>query len=104
MQHRIRKRTEKKVMNNSYRDGQCSIPPEYSPLSAWAYFAYRLLFAIPVVGFVFLIVFSCGGCRNQNLRSFARSYWCTLLVIAAVASIVLLVMLVLGVSVGSLAS
>lgn len=90
-------------MDNYNRDKQYAVPPEYSPLSAWSYFAYRLLFAIPIVGFVFLIVFSCGGCRNLNLRSFARSYWCTLLIIAAVASIVLLVMLVAGVTIGNFA-
>ena len=54
------------------------LPRENEPLSAWSYFWLKILFAIPVVGFVFLIVFSCSG-ANVNRRSFARSYWCGLL-------------------------
>ena len=57
---------------------QEELPERFRPLSAWAYFGYALLFAIPVVGFIFLIVFSCSG-KNVNRRSFARSYWCALL-------------------------
>lgn len=34
-----------------------TLPKEYKPLSAWAYFGYQLLFAIPFVGFILLIVF-----------------------------------------------
>ena len=78
------------------------IPPEYKPLSGWAYFGWQLLFAIPVVGFILLIVFACGGTRNINLRNFARSYFCALLigVILFVLSIVLA--LVFGASLGAI--
>lgn len=65
------------------------IPPEYRPLSPWAYFGYTLLFSIPVVGFVFLIVFSCSR-ANLNRRNFARSYWCMLLLVAIIFSFFLL--------------
>lgn len=58
------------------------IPEENRPLSPWAYFGLQLLFAIPIVGFVFLIVFSCNG-SNINRRNFARSYWCSLIIIGA---------------------
>lgn len=68
------------------------IPEENRPLSPWAYFGLQLLFAIPIVGFVFLIVFSCNG-SNINRRNFARSYWCSLIIAAAV----LLFFLLLGV-------
>ena len=56
------------------------IPDEYKPLSPWAYFGYQLLFSIPLVGFILLIIFSCGGSSNINLKNYARSYWCALLV------------------------
>ena len=75
------------------------IPPEYEPLSAWSFFWLRILFAIPVVGLVFLIIFSCSS-GNLSRRSFARSYWCGLLicgiVAAAILSIYLLVMIVVA--------
>lgn len=50
----------------------------YRPLTAWAYVGYTLLFAIPVIGFILLIVFSFSS-GNINRRSFARSFWCFML-------------------------
>ena len=55
------------------------IPAEYTPVSPWGYFGLQLLFSIPVVGLVFLIIFSFNG-SNLNRRNFARSYWCAALV------------------------
>lgn len=65
------------------------IPEENQPLSAWAYFGLQILFAIPIVGFIFLIVFSCNG-SNINRRNFARSYWCGLILVAIILVIVML--------------
>ena len=62
------------------------IPEENRPLSPWAYAGLQILFAIPIVGFIFLIVFSCSG-ANINRRNFARSYWCFLLIVAIVCAI-----------------
>ena len=59
---------------------QPTIPPEYRPISAWGYFGYNLLFSIPLVGFILLIVFSCGGTSNVNLKNYARSFWCGLVI------------------------
>lgn len=70
---------------------QEELPERFRPLSAWAYVGYTLLFAIPIVGFVFLIVFSCSS-ANINRRSYARSYWCYLilsLIIIGTAMIIL---------------
>ncbi len=75
------------------------IPEENKPLSPWAYFGLQLLFSIPVVGFIFLIVFSCSG-ANINRRNFARSYWCALLVAAILVVIYLLIMLIFVVLAG----
>ena len=66
------------------------LPPKFRPLSAWAYFGYGLLFSLPVAGLVLLIVFSCGNRRNINLRSFARSHFCTLILIAAIVLVLAL--------------
>lgn len=79
--------------NGMYHDPKTNkdIPIEYKPLGAWAYFGWGLLFAIPIVGFIILIVFACGATNNINLRNYARSYFCYLLI----ALIILLVFLVL---------
>ncbi len=53
---------------------------DYTPLGMWSYFAYQILFAIPIVGFIFLCIFSFGGTKNVNLRNFARSYFCVLII------------------------
>lgn len=57
-----------------------NIPEELKPISMWGYFGYEILFAIPIVGLILLIVFSFGGTRNVNLKNFARSYFCFLII------------------------
>ena len=49
------------------------IPEEYKPISAWGYVGYNLLFAIPLAGFILILVFSFGGNNNKNVRNYARS-------------------------------
>lgn len=52
---------------------------------------YEILFSIPIVGFIVLLVFSFGGTKNVNLRNFARSYFCFLIVIVIFAIIVAII-------------
>lgn len=73
------------------------LPEQYKPLGAWSYFGLQLLFSIPIVGFVFLIVFSFSR-GNLNRRSFARSYWCAAIVAAAVVGLLLIFIGLLGFS------
>lgn len=61
-----------------------NLPEKYRPISGWGYFGYMLLFAIPLIGQIFLIVFAISG-SNINRRGFARSYFCALLIILIVA-------------------
>lgn len=61
-----------------------NIPEEYKPLSMWSYFYYQILFSIPIIGFIMLLVFSLGGTKNINLRNFARSYFCFLIILIVV--------------------
>ncbi len=63
-----------------------SIPPEYKPISMWGYFGYELLFSIPFIGFIVLIVFAISA-RNINLRNFARSYFCFLIIFLIIIGI-----------------
>lgn len=46
----------------------------YEPISAWGYIGIWALFAIPVIGWIFAIVWACGGCRKLNKRNMARGY------------------------------
>ena len=73
------------------------LPDHLKPMGAWSYFGLQLLFAIPIVGFVFLIVFSFSR-GNLNRRSFARSYWCAALVGVAVFVVFMIFAFVLGIS------
>ncbi len=58
------------------------IPEQYRPLKPWTYIWLQLLFAVPVVGLIFLIIFSIKS-DNINRRNFARSYWCVLILTIA---------------------
>ena len=63
-----------------------------TPISMWGYFGYQLLFAIPCIGFICLIIFSFGGTNNINLRNFARSHFC-LLIIALIIGVIIAVIM-----------
>ncbi len=71
------------------------IPAEYKPLSPWAYFGYSILFSIPLVGFILLIVFSLDN-SNINRRNFARSYWCTLILLVIIFIILIIFVSTIG--------
>ena len=66
--------------NNKPTFQENNIPEEYKPISMWGYFGYEILFSIPLVGFILILVFSFGGTTNKNLKNFARSYFCFLIV------------------------
>ena len=69
-------------------------PPKgspYEPISAWGYFGISLLMAVPIIGFIFTVVWACGGCTKINKRNYARSILLALL-IGLLLSIVLVVL------------
>ena len=57
-----------------------SIPKAYKPISPWGYLGYSILYAIPFIGFIFLLIFTFNK-NNLNRRNFARSYWCAFLLL-----------------------
>ena len=71
------------------------LPEHLSPLSPWSYFGLQILYSIPIVGFIFLIIFSFKK-SNINRRNFTRSYWCGLIIAGAILAIILIFMLLLG--------
>ena len=54
-------------------------PNEFKPISAWGYIGYTILFAIPVLGFILLLVFAFSK-KKINRRNFARSFLCYILI------------------------
>lgn len=75
-----------------------NIPEEYRPISMWGYFGYEILFSIPCVGLILLLVFSFGGTKNYNLRNFARSYFCYMIVVGILMVFLFLLSGSLGIS------
>lgn len=69
---------------------------DYTPISMWGYFGYEILFAIPLVGFICLLIFSFGGTKNINLRNFARSYFCFFIIMLVLLMIFLGVPMLFG--------
>lgn len=51
------------------------IPAAYRPISMWGYFGYQILFSIPIIGWIFVIIFAISA-PNYNLKNFARSQFC----------------------------
>ena len=45
----------------------------YAPVSTWGFIGIMLLSVIPVIGWIFVIVWACGGCRKINKRNYARA-------------------------------
>lgn len=77
------------------------IPEEYTPISAWGYVGYSLLFAIPIVGFICLLVFAISG-SNKNVKNYARSYFCMILIEIVLCVIIAIICAVMGIEVSSL--
>lgn len=71
---------------------------QFRPLTPWAYVGYSVLFSIPIIGLIVLIVFSFSD-SNINRRSYARSFFCWLIIGIIISAI----LLVTGVG-GSLSS
>lgn len=63
-----------------------SIPKAYKPISPWGYLGFSILYAIPVIGFIFLLIFTFNK-SNLNRRNYARSYWCAFLIVLILALI-----------------
>ena len=70
---------------------------DYRPLGMWTYFAYDILFAVPIVGWIVLLILAFGAGKNVNLKNYARSKFCLLIIL------VILIILLSGAGMGTLA-
>ena len=62
------------------------IPYEYRPISMWGYFGYTILFCIPILGLILALFWSFGA-GNVNLKNFARSQFCVIIIIGIICGI-----------------
>lgn len=60
---------------------------QFKPISAWGYVGYSILFSIPIIGQILLIVFAFSS-GNINRRSYARSYFCWLLIAIIISALI----------------
>lgn len=89
-------REQPKVVNNTYNytaPAGSSVPPEYTPISPWAYFWLSVLYTIPILGFIFLIIHSANG-SNLNRRNFARMHWIPI-IISVIATLVYVIVILI---------
>ncbi len=69
-------------------------------MGAWSYFFLNILYAIPVIGLIFLIVHACMP-SHENRCHYARSFFCGLLVLLIFVAICAAIMLIAGNDVSS---
>lgn len=71
--------------------GQIETPPpagsRYAPISTGGFIGIFLLMLIPVVNFILLIVWACGGCRKVNQSNLAKAMLVLMLIGAALTLI-----------------
>ena len=65
-----------------------NLQEQYRPLSPWAYFWLQILYAIPILGIIFLIIHAIGS-YNINRRNFARSYFCVYVIIGIILIVII---------------
>ena len=68
---------------------------EDKPLSPWGYVLYSLLFCVPVIGFIFLLIFALGS-GNQHRKNFARS-WLIAYIVFIISSAIVGILTIVGV-------
>ena len=72
---------------------QRHLPQTYKPLSPWKYFGLEILYALPLIGWIFLICHAIGS-KNLNKRNFARSFFC----VYVLAALIIVVLSLLGIT------
>lgn len=79
--------------NNNYHIPIKNYDPskDYTPIGMWGYFGYQILFAIPIIGFILILIFSFGGTKNINLRNYARSTFCIFIILGVILLLVALI-------------
>lgn len=80
-------------------DVEPSPDSKYAPVSTGGYVGMLILFAIPIVGFIFMIVWACGGSNNVNRVHYARAVLILTIIGIVLSIIVSIIAAVVGASV-----
>ena len=83
---KIMKKVKKISKRKQLREIEKHLPKAYRPISGWGYFWRSVFYAIPVLGWLFVLINAIGA-KNRNGRNFARSYFCAILMAIIVAVI-----------------
>lgn len=79
-----------------------TLPRKYRPIGTLSYLLYSILFAIPVVGFIFSLILSVRRIVNVNIKYYARLWLVINSVVIAFSIIILVVLLSNGVSLANI--
>lgn len=79
-------KTKKRSIREYHKAMDKLLAKEYRPLSSWNYFGRSILYSIPLIGWIFLLAHAIKG-KNRHGKSFARSYFCALLILAIAGAI-----------------
>ena len=74
-------------------DNYSNLPENVRPISPWNYFWLSVLYAVPIVGFIFLLINSLSRSKNVNVRNYSRSYFCLLVICLVIVGIFLAITL-----------
>lgn len=66
------------------------LPEDYKPVTVGQYVGYSILFALPLIGFIMLLVTAFGSSKSISLRNYAKSY----LVFYAIAVVLYIIMFI----------
>ena len=79
-----------------------TLPRKYRPIGTLSYLLYSILFALPVMGFVFSLILSVRRVVNVNIKYYARLWLVINSVVIAFSIIILVVLLSNGVSLANI--
>lgn len=70
-----------------------ALPPgsKYEPITTGGYIGIMLLMMLPLINFILLLVWACGGCRKVNKTNFARAMLIIMLVGTVLSGIIFLI-------------
>ena len=70
-----------------------ALPPgsKYEPITTGGYIGIMLLMMLPLINFILLLVWACGGCRKVNKTNFARAMLIIMLVGTVISGIIFLI-------------
>ena len=76
----------------TYTQPQAQVAPtvyKEEPISTGGYFGILFLLAIPLINFLFLIIWACGGCNKLNKRNLSRAILLWMLISTILSALII---------------